>query len=403
MVYTQRTLDISHASVYMWTDSQVTLNWIQSHPSRWKDYVRNRVSFIQEQLPHAYWRFIKGKENPADCASRRLSITQLKTHNLWWKRPSWLKDSFDKWPSPPINKDNSTQIEKRPGLSLMALTDPHTQIWNLIERYSSIIKLLRITSICFRVIKSFKNIPQSSLENPLTPGDLNISLHYWVRVTQAAYFSLELDSMTRNRTLLKSHPLTRLTAYIDNEGILRVGGRLKHSNFDVNYKNSMIISKHATLTKLLILKAHHRTLHGGTQLTLSHIRKRFWIIGGRQSVKSQVFKCVVCARQRGIRAQQLMEQLPLSRITPSKAFLTTGVDYAGPFSIKAWKGRGATSEKGWICIFICFSTSVIHLEAVTDYSTDKFIAAYKRFTGRRKSAKLSIVIVAKISKEQIAN
>lgn len=241
------------------------------------------------------------------------------------------------------------------------------------------------------------------MENPLTPGDLNISLHYWVRVTQAAYFSLELDSMTRNRTLLKSHPLTRLTAYIDNEGILRVGGRLKHSNFDVNYKNSMIISKHATLTKLLILKAHHRTLHGGTQLTLSHIRKRFWIIGGRQSVKSQVFKCVVCARQRGIRAQQLMEQLPLSRITPSKAFLTTGVDYAGPFSIKAWKGRGATSEKGWICIFICFSTSVIHLEAVTDYSTDKFIAAYKRFTGRRKSAKLSIVIVAKISKEQIAN
>ncbi|XP_043469600.1 uncharacterized protein LOC122503207 [Leptopilina heterotoma] len=83
MVYTQRTLDLSHASVYMWTDSQVTLNWIQSYPSRWKDYVRHRVSFIQEQLPYAHWRFIKGKENPADCASRGLSITQLKTHNHW--------------------------------------------------------------------------------------------------------------------------------------------------------------------------------------------------------------------------------------------------------------------------------------------------------------------------------
>ncbi|XP_043469601.1 uncharacterized protein LOC122503208 [Leptopilina heterotoma] len=145
----------------------------------------------------------------------------------------------------------------------------------------------------------------------------------------------------------------------------------------------MILPKHATLTKLLIFEAHHRTLHGGTQLTLSHIRKRFWIIGGRQSVKSQVLKCVICARQRGIRAQQLIGQLPLSRITPSRAFLTTGVVYAGLFSIKAWKGRGATSEKGWICIFVCFSTSAIHLEAVTDYSTDKFIAAYKRFTGRR--------------------
>ncbi|XP_051169415.1 uncharacterized protein LOC127286855 [Leptopilina boulardi] len=383
MAYTQRSLDLPHVPVFMWTDSQVTLNWIQSHPSRWKDYVRNRVSFIQDQLPHAQWRFIKGKENPADCASRGLAISQLKDHTLWWNGPSWLSDSSDQWPSPKLKEDSSAQLEERPGLSLMVSTDPHSQLWDLIERYSSIKRLLRITSICFRVINTLKQIPQSSLATPLTPGDLNKSLLYWVRVTQAAYFSMELNNINMDRNLPSAHPLTRLTAYIDNQGILRVGGRLRHSNFDVDYKNSMILPKQSALTTLIISEAHDRTLHGGTQLTLSHIRQRFWIIGGRQAVKSYILKCVKCARQRGIRAQQLMGQLPLSRITPSRPFLATGVDYAGPISVKAWKGRGAKSEKGWICIFVCFSTSAIHLEAVTDYSTDGFMAAFRRFTGRR--------------------
>ncbi|XP_043474379.1 uncharacterized protein LOC122506330 [Leptopilina heterotoma] len=189
--------------------------------------------------------------------------------------------------------------------------------------------------------------------------------------------------MLMDRTLPSAHPLTRLTAFIDNEGILRVGGRLKHSNLDVDYKNSMILPRESKLTSLIIQEAHSRTLHGGTQLTLSHIRKRFWIIGGRQSVKSYILKCVKCARERGLRAQQLMGQLPLSRIKPSRPFLNTGVDYAGPISIKAWKGRGAKSEKGWICIFVCYSTSAIHLELVTDYSTHGFISAFRRFTGQR--------------------
>ena len=70
-------------------------------------------------------------------------------------------------------------------------------------------------------------------------------------------------------------------------------------------------------------------------------------------------------------------------MTPSRPFLNTGVDYAGPLSIKTWRGRSAKSHKGWLTIFVCFSTSAIHLEAVTDYSADTFLAAYRRFSGRR--------------------
>lgn len=81
--------------------------------------------------------------------------------------------------------------------------------------------------------------------------------------------------------------------------------------------------------------------------------------------------------------QQLIGQLPLSRVTPCRLFLHTGVDYAGPFTLKPFRGRGAKKYKGYFIIFICFSTSAIHLEVATDYSTEGFIAVYKRFAGHR--------------------
>ena len=100
-------------------------------------------------------------------------------------------------------------------------------------------------------------------------------------------------------------------------------------------------------------------------------------------MKSHVLRCVVRARQRGIRAHQLMGQLPLPRVTPSRAFTHTGIDYAGPLTLKTWKGRGAKTHKGWICVFVCLTTSAVHLEVVSDYSTEGFISTYKRFVSRR--------------------
>ncbi|XP_011883841.1 PREDICTED: uncharacterized protein LOC105570991 [Vollenhovia emeryi] len=78
-----------------------------------------------------------------------------------------------------------------------------------------------------------------------------------------------------------------------------------------------------------------------------------------------------------------MGQLPIERVTPSRPFLHTGIDYAGPFLTKTWRGKNARTYKTYIALFVCQSTSAVHLELVTDYTTEGFIAAYKRFTSRR--------------------
>ncbi|XP_075163209.1 uncharacterized protein LOC142235840 [Haematobia irritans] len=91
----------------------------------------------------------------------------------------------------------------------------------------------------------------------------------------------------------------------------------------------------------------------------------------------------MCTISRQQRQGQIMAPLPVERTTFGRPFATTGVDYAGPFDIKNFHGRGCRITKGYICLFICFVTKAVHLEPVGDLSTPAFLAAFSRFVSRR--------------------
>ena len=79
----------------------------------------------------------------------------------------------------------------------------------------------------------------------------------------------------------------------------------------------------------------------------------------------------------------MMGDLPAERGSPSKPFLVSGVDYAGPIKVRLSKCRGPSTLKGYIAVFVCYSTHAVHLEVVEDYSSEAFISAFHRFTARR--------------------
>lgn len=74
-----------------------------------------------------------------------------------------------------------------------------------------------------------------------------------------------------------------------------------------------------------------------------------------------------------------MSTLPVARVTQSKVFAHTGVDYAGPFNLRLSKHRGRGTYKGFVAVFVC----LVHLELASDLSSKTFIAALKRFVSRR--------------------
>lgn len=79
----------------------------------------------------------------------------------------------------------------------------------------------------------------------------------------------------------------------------------------------------------------------------------------------------------------MMGDLPVARVSECKAFLNTGVDYAGPFNITISKRRGVKSQKAYLCLFVCLATKALHLELASDLSTPVFLAALRRFVARR--------------------
>ncbi|XP_029157318.1 uncharacterized protein LOC114929805 [Nylanderia fulva] len=78
-----------------------------------------------------------------------------------------------------------------------------------------------------------------------------------------------------------------------------------------------------------------------------------------------------------------MADLPAQRVTASKPFTHSGVDYAGPILLKEGKRRNAKLHKAYMSVFVCFSTRAVHLEIVTNLTSEAFLGSFKRFISRR--------------------
>lgn len=194
-----------------------------------------------------------------------------------------------------------------------------------------------------------------------------------------------MESLAKSGTVNNKSKLTSLNPFLDEVGILRVGGRLQLSDIANNMKHPVIIPRKSPLTNLLIADAHERTMHGGPQIMITFLRTKYWIIDCKNLTKYYVRKCVICLRNNARTSHQLMGQLPAARVSACRPFIQSGVDYAGPISLRTSKGRGHRSYKGYICLFVrvCMATRAIHIEVVSDMTSQGFLSAFKRFVARR--------------------
>ncbi|XP_055855978.1 uncharacterized protein LOC129919155 [Episyrphus balteatus] len=383
--YTKKAFNVTDEKINAWSDSMITLAWIREQPSKWTTFVSNRVGEIQRLTSCDMWKHIPTDHNPADLASRGVSPSSLGAQNLWWTGPSFLREKWN-FEIPEQPSQLETEEEKRAvkKLCMHAFSDPADDDINIsILRCSRLSKTIRAIAFCCRFrwnsLSKIRKTPKLSGE--LSYGELQNAAILVTKAVQKLIFSQELDEYENKNTIPKS--LLSLNAFIDGNGILRVGGRLQNTLLSYNQQHPIILKPSYHFTELVIRDAHNKTLHGGNHQNMAYIRMTYWIISIKQHVKIHIHKCPTCFRHSRKNLQQLMGSLPAPRVRMSRPFTHTGVDYAGPIEIKAWKGRGAKTFKGYFAIFICLSTKAIHLETVSDLTTQAFLAALRRFTARR--------------------
>ena len=150
------------------------------------------------------------------------------------------------------------------------------------------------------------------------------------------------------------------------------------------WPHSIVVVRSKDPLMLLLFTYMHICLgHCGPTLLLSSVGWRYHVVGAGRLTRSVCSQCKTCRKAAPRPQPQLMGELPAERVTSTPAFCVTGIDFAGPVTLKKGHTRKPVHIKAYICLFICLSTRSIHLEVVSDLTTPAFIAALLRFVSRR--------------------
>ncbi|XP_058444882.1 uncharacterized protein LOC131426284 [Malaya genurostris] len=204
-----------------------------------------------------------------------------------------------------------------------------------------------------------------------------------VRMVQNDDFHRELQMLKDDKEGKVS--FQNLNPFIDpNDVILRVGGRLKHAVLPYEHKHQALLPETHPFTVTLIRHLHCTNMHLGQRSLLGVVRQQYWPLKAKNVIRKILHHCIPCFRMKPKKSTQLMGDLPDYRVQPSPVFSHSGLDFAGPFKLRlSANTRNPTTTKGYVCLFVCMATRAVHLEAVSDLSTETFMAALQRFVSRR--------------------
>lgn len=379
-VYSVLKNEIQISQMLAWTDSTIVLSWLTVDQKHFKIFVTNRVAKIHNLIPECKWAHISTNENPADPASRGLLPSTMLTSSLHWNGPPFLLLPESRWPQSTVSSIDIGRLPETKTYQALSLPVSTVHPIEPFQRFSSLNRMQRVLSYCLRFSRRAQK--RCCQTGPITWSELNYVLIIAIQITQTHYFSTLIKQINNSQTIFPAS-LAQLAPFKDQEGLVRVGGRLRFSSLNEDAKHPFLLPSKAHITTLLIRHYHLSFLHSGAQLTLAMLRRKFWILAGRDTVRQLIFSCVQCVRYKARQPQPVMGDLPAGRVQPHFPFTHVGMDYGGPFIVKESRRRNAHTTKMYLALFVCMSVKAVHLELVTDLSTQAFLAALDRFVARR--------------------
>ena len=410
--FVTRELKLPVTKRMVFSDSECVLHWIKS-TKQLPVFVQNRVKEIRKEQDLIF-SYVSSCQNPADFATRGLTVSEIKGCSLWWNGPDWLQLQEESWPTCNLPDITPERLEyylsqtKMVGSSVMYeascvvneafVKQNYLSPFEIDEtKYSSFWKLLRITVLCLKFIKKrvlskcsealqdgilqkhviLKGVFGGIREQSLYFGEIKMVTLLWLYTIQHRQF-YEVFSAIRKGEVNSLQ--IQLGLRMDELGILRCHGRYQNAEIPEGAKCPKLLPRQEYFTKLLIQYVHERLIHAGVSHTLASLRQEYWIIKGRREVKSVLSRCLVCRRHEGPSfSLPRMPPWPRERVAQTMPFQFIGLDYMGPVLVK----EGKEVIKSWICLFTCLSVCAIHLEWVKDLTPEQFLSCLRRFVARR--------------------
>nr|XP_042913091.1 uncharacterized protein LOC122273094 [Parasteatoda tepidariorum] len=357
----KKDLNLEDVETHYWTDSMDTLYWIRTDVP-WGTFVENRVREIRRLSCPNSWKFVPGNKNIADLPSRGCSAKTL-LQSEWWNGPDFLKEPEERWPKSEILPNIDTiNAEKRKTIVTATNVKESEKFYN---KYSSYLKLLRITGWIFRFAENSKK-----RENDRTIGELNNK--ELKNAEKIILKCVQKDAFANDG----NKRLNSLKTIIDDEGLIRIKTKVFMREDDFNFRLPIVLPSDYTVVKNLIYWKHKQLGHCGIQLLMSTLREEFWILKSRKTIRNAIKSCVICKRFHSKPPNVPDGLLPADRVKDAAIFEIVGADLAGPLILK-------DGQKTWILMVTCAIFRAVHLELLSSLSTENLILGLRRFISRR--------------------
>ena len=266
--------------------------------------------------------------NPADALSRGQTPIEFLRNESWFNVYDWLLRSESAWPAAWLPREVTLPGLKRISCLLSTPVSTNAEEPAFYLKFSSYYTLINTIAYCLRFRRPSGR--DSKFLNRAERDEAEIRL--W-KLIQGERYANELECI-KNTGTTKNTRLAAFSPFIDESGVLRVGGRLVNPRIPDCQKYPVLLPSYHHVTDLIIREVHNESLHAGLHSTLFTIRHRFWLLNGKNQVRRIIRRCNACVRHRPVPLHGKMGDLPSSRVQQSDVFSHVGVDFFGPILLR---------------------------------------------------------------------
>lgn len=271
---------------FFWTDSKVTLGYINNEARRFHMFVANRVQKIRDNTSPQQWFHVPNAENPADMASRGTSVKELLSSN-WLTIPQFLWEREIQHPTKETIELPVGDPEVRKVQTLSTQTVEHASLSDRLTKFSSWSRAVSAVARLRRYLLKDKSNTLTAVTERQNAETVVI------KDLQRQVYQDEIDALNKGEQLPKNNKMHNLDIFLDKDNVLKVGGRLRHSSLPNSFKHPTIIPREHHIAKLIIAQCHEKVNHQGKGFTMNEIRSSaYWIPRLSQKVTSYIHQCV---------------------------------------------------------------------------------------------------------------
>ena len=182
-------------------------------------------------------------------------MTTNRRGTSWFQGPAFLTQDEDEWPDADGGNLSNEDPEIKAKSILVSLSllfqATHEDAEQIdVARFSSWRKLKRVGGWVLRFVANY--VMKKNLSGDFSCAELRRAEHFIIWGVQRTAFQEEIELLESGQYVPRGNPLSPLCPYLDERGLLRVGGRLQKTLLPTERKHQLVLPKNHPVTKLII-------------------------------------------------------------------------------------------------------------------------------------------------------